>query len=54
MLLYNSTNYDDLVNTLETESNITDWFHSNCMQANPETFQAIAVVKQTKNLQFYK
>ena len=45
---YCSTSYDDLANVLETESKILiDWFHVNCMQANPEKFQAIAVGKKS-------
>ena len=47
-LSYCSTNYDNLINVLESESKILiDWFHFNCMQANPEKFQAIAVGKKT-------
>ena len=33
---------------MEQESNIPiNWFHFNCMQANPEKFQAIAVGKKS-------
>ena len=47
-LSYSSTNYDDLITVLESESNILiDWFYFNCMQANPEKFQAIAVGKKS-------
>ena len=52
-LSYCSTNFDDLVKVLQEESNILiDWFTFNCMQANPDKFQAIAIGKRTasKNL----
>lgn len=45
---YSSTNYDELITVLESESNILiDWFYCNCMQANPEKFQVIAVGKKS-------
>ena len=40
--------FDEVVNVLQQESNILiNWFHFNCMQANPEKFQAIAVGKKS-------
>ena len=45
---YNHQNFETLKNVLEQESKILiDWFHINCMQANPEKFQAIAIGKRT-------
>lgn len=47
-LSYCSINYDDLLQTLKQESQtLIDCFHQNCMQANPEKFQAIAIGKRT-------
>ena len=47
-LSFHSPNFDDVVNVLQQESNILiNWFHFNCMQANPEKFQAIAVGKKS-------
>jgi hypothetical protein len=41
-------NYEQLIDILEKESSIViDWFKFNCMQANPDKFQAIAVVNKT-------
>ena len=45
-LSFHTPNFEDLIHTLEQESNILiDWFHFNKMQANPDRFQAIAVGK---------
>ena len=47
-LSFHSPNFDEVVNVLQQESNILiNWFHFNCMQANPEKFQAIAVGKKS-------
>ena len=47
-LSFHSPNYNEIIDVLQTESNILiDWFHFNCMQANPDKFQAIAVGKKT-------
>ena len=47
-LSYSSTNYDELITVLEYESNILiHWFYFNCMQANPEKIQIIAVGKKS-------
>ena len=47
-LSFNHTNFDMLTTILENESNILiKWFYENCMQANPEKFQALAVGKRT-------
>ena len=49
-LSYCTSNFDELVNVLQEESNILiDWFTFNCMQANPDKFQAIAVGKRTSS-----
>ena len=40
--------YNTLINVLEKESSILiEWFNFNCMQANPDKFQGIAVGKKT-------
>ena len=45
-LSFHSPNFGEVVNVLQQENNILiNWFNFNCMQANPEKFQAIAVVK---------
>ena len=45
---YADQQYDTLINVLEKESSILiEWFNINCIQANPDTFQAIAVGKKT-------
>ena len=36
--------FDKLISVLQAES---DWFHFNCMKANPDKFQAIAIGKRT-------
>ena len=47
-LSYHSKNYDELAQILEDESNILiDWFGFNCMQANPDKFQALEVGQKT-------
>jgi hypothetical protein len=47
-LSFHSPNFDEVVNVLQQESNILiNWFHFNCMQANTEKFQAIAVGKKS-------
>ena len=49
-LTYHSPDYDELVSILRTESEISiDWFFFNQMKANPDKFQAVAIV--TKNSQ---
>ena len=42
-LSYADQDYNTLINVLETESSIL----IDCMQANPDTFQALAVGKKT-------
>jgi hypothetical protein len=45
---YADQDYNTLINVLEKESSILiEWFNFNCMQANPDKFQAIAVGKKT-------
>ena len=47
-LSFSSFNLDHLISTLQLESNILiDWFSFNCMQANPDKFQAMAVGRRT-------
>jgi hypothetical protein len=47
-LSYADQDYNTLINVLEKESSIfIEWFNFNCMQANPDKFQAIAVGKKT-------
>lgn len=47
-----SQNYDALIRSLVQDSNsIIEWFDFNCMQANTDKFQDIAVSKKTHNLQ---
>ena len=47
-LSFTSPNFDNLIQVLQTESNILiEWFSFNCMQANPDEFQAIAVGRKT-------
>ena len=50
---FSTPDLDRLIQILQSESQILlNWFHDNCMQANPEKFQAIAVGEKTyaKNL----
>jgi hypothetical protein len=43
-LSYADQDYNTLINVLEKESSILiEWFNINCMQANTDKFQAIAV-----------
>lgn len=47
-LSFHSPNFDYMVSVLQSESEILiDWFYFNCMKANPDKFQAIAVGKKT-------
>ena len=47
-LSYVNDNYEKLIDILEKKSSVLiDWFKFNCMQANPEKFQAIAVGNKT-------
>jgi hypothetical protein len=47
-LSFHSPNYNELISVLEEESkSLIDWFSFNCMQANPDKFQAIAVGRKT-------
>ena len=49
-LSYADQDYNTLINVLEKESCVLiEWFNINCMQANPDKFQAIAVGKKTYN-----
>ena len=43
-LSFSCPDFDRLIQVLQSESLILiNWFHDNCMQANPDKFQAIAV-----------
>ena len=47
-LSFHSPNFDNLLHFLQTASKtLIEWFRFNCMQANPDKFQAIAVGKKT-------
>ena len=47
MLSFNSPDFEELINVLQCEGKILiDWFSLNCMQANPDKFQAIAAGKR--------
>lgn len=47
-LSFHSPDFNELIKFLQREGKILiDWFSFNCMQANPEKFQAIAVGKKT-------
>ena len=47
-LSYVNDNYEKLTDILEKESSVLiDWFKFNCMQANPDKFQVIAVGNKT-------
>ena len=49
-LSYSDKNIDNVVQTLESDSNILiQWFSDNHMKANPEKFQAIAIGQKTKD-----
>ena len=49
-LSYSDTNLNTVVKTLENDSiNLIDWFSNNLMKANPDTFQAIALVLKQIN-----
>ena len=55
-LSFAHSNFDVLVSTLERETDVLiNWFNINCMKANPDKSQAIAVGKKThaKNPMFY-
>ena len=46
-LSFHSPHYEKVISVLQEESNILiNWFDINCMQANPDKFQAIAVGKK--------
>ena len=46
-LSFSTPNFNELSCVLESESlTLMNWFHINCMQANPDKFQAIAVGKK--------
>ena len=48
MLSFHSPDFEKVISVLQEESDILiKWFSFNCMQANPEKFQAIAVGKNT-------
>ena len=54
-LSFHCPDFDEILRVLQSEGKILiDWFCSNCMQANPNKFQAIAVGKITheKSLTF--
>ena len=45
--------YNTLITILEKESSILiEWYNINCMQANPDQFQAIAVGKKTYSKEY--
>ena len=47
-LSFSWPDFDRLIQVLLSESLILiKWFHDNCMQANPDKFQAIAVGERT-------
>jgi hypothetical protein len=47
-LSFHSPDYEKVISVLQEESDILiKWFIFNCMQVNPEKFQAIAVGKDT-------
>ena len=47
-LSFHSPNFDNLLHFLQNASKtLIEWFRFNCMQANPDKFQAIAVGKKT-------
>jgi hypothetical protein len=47
-LSFHSPGYEKVISVLQEESDILiKWFSFNCMQANPENFQAIAIGKNT-------
>ena len=47
-LSFATPDFRKLISVLETESNsLIDWFHFNCMKANPDKFQAKAIGKRT-------
>ena len=51
-LSMSSPDFDYLIQCLVKDSNtLIDWFHFNCMQANPDKFQALAVGKRTHDKQ---
>ena len=44
ILSFHSPNFNEIINVLDRASIILiDWFSFNCMQANPNKFQAIAI-----------
>ena len=46
---FHSPDFEELIKVLQCEGKILiDWFGFNCMQANPNKFQAIAVGKRTR------
>ena len=46
-LSFSTPNFNELSCVLESQSlTLMNWFHVNCMQANPDKFQAIAVEKK--------
>ena len=47
-LSFATPDFNKLISVLQAESNsLIDWFHFNCMKANPDKFQAIAIGKRT-------
>ena len=45
---FHSPDFDEILRVLQSEGKFfIDWFCFNCMQANPNKFQAIAVGKRT-------
>ena len=47
-LSFSCPDFDRLIQVLQSESLILiNWFHDNCMQANPDKFKAIAVGERT-------
>ena len=48
---FNSPDFNRLIQVLQKESStLINWFRINCMQANPEIFQAIGVGKRTHDM----
>ena len=45
---FSTPDFDEQIQVYQSENQILlDWFQDNCMQANPDKFQAIAVGKRT-------
>ena len=48
---FSSPDFNRLIQVLQKESfTLINWFRINCMQANPEKFQAVGVGKRTHDM----